>query len=144
MDKSAYDEAARCLAELGHAKRLQAFRLLVQAGEDGLPVGEIQRRLDIPKSTLAHHIGQLVATGLVTQTREGRVQRWVGTISALPAAGLKSSGAMIRATLPLERVSTPSAPVWAISAWCPNSASRSPSVSAASGLSSMTSTRKAL
>jgi len=75
VDKSAYGEAARCLAELGHPNRLQAFRLLIQAGEKGLPVGEIQRRLAIPKSTLAHHLAQLVATGLVTQTREGRVQR---------------------------------------------------------------------
>jgi ArsR family transcriptional regulator len=71
----AFNEAASCLAELGHPSRLQAFRLLVQAGESGLPVGEIQRRLAVPKSTLAHHIAQLVAAGLVTQTREGRVQR---------------------------------------------------------------------
>jgi DNA-binding transcriptional ArsR family regulator len=71
----AFDEAARCLAELGHPHRLQIFRLLIRAGEKGLPVGAIQAVLGIPKSTLAHHIAQLVAAGLMTQSREGRVQR---------------------------------------------------------------------
>ena len=49
--------------------------VLVKAGERGLACGEVQDALGIPKSTLAHHLGQLVAAGLVTQTREGRVQR---------------------------------------------------------------------
>lgn len=70
-----FGQAARCLAELGHPHRLEAFRLLVRAGEAGLAVGEIERSLDIPKSTLAHHLNQLVTVGLVTRTREGRVQR---------------------------------------------------------------------
>jgi ArsR family transcriptional regulator len=38
-------------------------------------VGALQRALGIPKSTLAHHLAQLVTAGLMTQTREGRVQR---------------------------------------------------------------------
>ena len=71
----AFAEAARCLADLGHPQRLEAFRLLVRAGKAGLSVGEIERNLKIPRSTLAHHIAQLVSSGLVTQTREGRVQR---------------------------------------------------------------------
>jgi ArsR family transcriptional regulator, arsenate/arsenite/antimonite-responsive transcriptional repressor len=71
----AFDEAAHCLAELGHPHRLQIFRLLIRAGEKGLPVGAIQSELGIPKSTLAHHIAQLVAAGLMTQSREGRIQR---------------------------------------------------------------------
>ncbi len=70
-----FADAARCLADLGHPQRLEAFRLLVQAGEAGLSVGDIERHLAIPRSTLAHHLSQLVASGLVTQTREGRVQR---------------------------------------------------------------------
>jgi DNA-binding transcriptional ArsR family regulator len=40
-----------------------------------LSVGEIQRVLGIPKSTLAHHIAELVSAGLMSQSREGRVQR---------------------------------------------------------------------
>lgn len=74
-DTLAFVDAARCLAELGHPHRLQAFQLLVRAGEAGMAVGEIERELKIPRSTLAHHLGQLVSVGLVTQTREGRVQR---------------------------------------------------------------------
>jgi DNA-binding transcriptional ArsR family regulator len=70
-----FDDAARCLAELGHPHRLQVFYLLIRAGDGGLSVGEIQAALGIPKSTLAHHIAQLVAVRLMTQRREGRVQR---------------------------------------------------------------------
>jgi DNA-binding transcriptional ArsR family regulator len=69
------DELAFCLEKLGHKHRLEIFRLLVRAGTEGLPVGEIQRYLDIPGSTLTHHISQLVSAGLVHQTREGRVLR---------------------------------------------------------------------
>ena len=71
----AFEDAARCLAELGHPNRLQIFHLLIRAGERGLPVGAIQNELRIPKSTLAHHIAQLVSAGLMTQSREGRIQR---------------------------------------------------------------------
>jgi DNA-binding transcriptional ArsR family regulator len=71
----AFEDAARCLAELGHPHRLQIFHLLIRAGAKGLPVGAIQNVLGIPKSTLAHHIAQLVSAGLMTQSREGRIQR---------------------------------------------------------------------
>ncbi len=70
-----FDEAARCLSELGHSHRLQAFDFLVKAGEAGCAVSEIQARLGIPKSTLSHHLSRLVEVGLVTQAREGRVLR---------------------------------------------------------------------
>jgi ArsR family transcriptional regulator len=70
-----FDEAARCLAELGHPHRLQVFHLLIRAGDAGRSVGEIQSALGIPKSTLAHHISALVSAGLMTQRREGRTQR---------------------------------------------------------------------
>jgi len=69
------DEAARCLAELGNPARLEAYRLLVRAGREGLTVGQIQRHLDVPASTLSHHIAHLVGAGLITQVREGRTQR---------------------------------------------------------------------
>jgi ArsR family transcriptional regulator, arsenate/arsenite/antimonite-responsive transcriptional repressor len=70
-----FDEAARCLAELGHPHRLQAFDFLVKAGEGGAAVSEIQTQLGIPKSTLSHHLAKLVDVGLVTQERQGRVLR---------------------------------------------------------------------
>lgn len=67
--------AARCLETLGHPTRLEAFRLLVKAGPEGLPVGDVQAHLDVPASTLSHHIALLVRAGLVEQRREGRVLR---------------------------------------------------------------------
>ena len=67
--------AAECLEKLGSPARLEIFRLLVRAGTDGLPVGEIQDHLGIPASTLSHHISKLASVGLITQTREGRVLR---------------------------------------------------------------------
>ena len=70
-----FAEAARCLAELGHPHRLQIFNLLVKAGEVGCKVGDVQEALALPKSTLSHHLAELVAIGLVTQTREGQVLR---------------------------------------------------------------------
>ncbi len=86
------DDLAACLETLGHSTRLAAFRLLVRAGPDGLPVGALQRHLGIPGSTLSHHLSHLVAAGLVRQTREGRVlrctadfERMNGIVAALTA-----------------------------------------------------------
>ena len=69
MDRAS---AARCLSELGNLTRLDIYRLLVRAGLEGLNVGEIQARLDIPASTLAFHLRGLVTAGLVTQRKSGR------------------------------------------------------------------------
>jgi len=69
------EKIAKCLAELGHPLRLSAFRILIQAGPEGLSVSEIQEYLGIPKSTMSHHISHLISAGLITQNREGRVLR---------------------------------------------------------------------
>ena len=63
---------ARALAALGHEVRLSIYRLLVRAGHDGVTVGQVAAHLDIPPSTLAHHLTALVDAGLVTQERRGR------------------------------------------------------------------------
>jgi ArsR family transcriptional regulator, arsenate/arsenite/antimonite-responsive transcriptional repressor len=63
-------DAATRLEALGNPTRLAIFRLLVRAGGEGLAVGRIQQRLDMPASTLSHHLKALCATGLVRQTRE--------------------------------------------------------------------------
>ena len=68
-------QAAQCLEKLGNPTRLEIVRLLVRAGKDGLPVGEIRRHTGVPASTLSHHILHLVTGGLVRQVREGRVLR---------------------------------------------------------------------
>jgi DNA-binding transcriptional ArsR family regulator len=64
------EKAASQLEALGNPTRLQLYRTLVRAGEEGLPVGRIQLKLDIPASTLSHHLKRLVDTGLVTQERQ--------------------------------------------------------------------------
>jgi len=62
---------ARALAALGHDTRLAIYRLLVRAGNEGLNVGEIGAHLDMAPSTMAHHLGALVDSGLVIQERRG-------------------------------------------------------------------------
>ncbi len=69
------DKAAICLAKLGNPARLAMFRLLVKAGDEGLAVGDIQKELDMPHSTLSHHIAHMITSGLLIQSREGRVLR---------------------------------------------------------------------
>lgn len=64
---------ASALKELGHPTRLGVFKRLVKAGEGGLPVGDLQKELEVPASTLSHHIAALVSVGLVKQVRKGRV-----------------------------------------------------------------------
>ena len=64
--------AAGRLEALGHQTRLSIYRLLVKAGDDGLIVGDIQKALDVPASTLSHHLAKLARVGLVSQGRRGR------------------------------------------------------------------------
>jgi len=66
------ENAARQLEALGNPTRLAIYRNLVQAGAEGSPVGDIRDELDIPSSTLSHHIAKLVNTGLLTQKRDSR------------------------------------------------------------------------
>ncbi len=64
------ETAANILAKIGNPTRLQIVRLLVRAGDDGLAVGEIQKALDIPGSTLTHHISHLKSAGVLRQQRQ--------------------------------------------------------------------------
>lgn len=66
------DAAAEAFAALGSLPRLGVLRCLVRAGHEGLSIGEIQRRLDVPGSTLAHHLRILRDAGLIEQARDGR------------------------------------------------------------------------
>jgi DNA-binding transcriptional ArsR family regulator len=65
------DDAAARLEALGNPTRLKVYRMLVRAGEEGMPVGRLQERLDVAASTLSHHLKALIGVGLVSQTREG-------------------------------------------------------------------------
>ena len=64
------EKAAKQLEALGNPTRLQVYRVLVRAGEAGLPVGRLQERIGIAASTLSHHLHRLILTGLVTQERQ--------------------------------------------------------------------------
>ena len=75
--------AAKKLAELGHITRLSIFRYLVKLGDTGAPVGQIQEELNIPASTLSHHIARLVSVGLITQVRESRTLYCIPQFEAL-------------------------------------------------------------
>ncbi len=67
------DTAALLLNQLGNQTRLRIVRLLVRAGEEGRTVGDLQRAIDIPASTLSHHVSHLRNAGLVWQERQGTV-----------------------------------------------------------------------
>ena len=69
MEQSAAVEA---LAALAHQTRIEAFRLLVRAGPDGLPAGAISEALDLPPPTLSFHLKELRQAGLVRSQRAGR------------------------------------------------------------------------
>ena len=60
------------LAALAHETRLKVFRLLVEAGPDGLAAGSIGEKLDLPPATLSFHLAHLSRTGLVRGRQDGR------------------------------------------------------------------------
>ena len=64
------EDAANILAKIGNPTRLRIVRLLVRAGDDGLAVGSIQKQLEVPASTLTHHIAHLKAAGVIQQQRQ--------------------------------------------------------------------------
>ena len=66
------EEALTALAALAQESRLDTFRLLVQAGTDGLPAGQIGERLGLPSATLSFHLSHLKQSGLVKCRRESR------------------------------------------------------------------------
>src|ERR1700757_942114 len=64
--------AVAALAALAQDNRLDVFRLLVQAGSEGMPAGAVATALDLPANTLTFHFDRLRLAGLVTVRREGR------------------------------------------------------------------------
>lgn len=69
------DNAAALLRQLGNKTRLKIVRELVRVGKTGMAVGEIQKKIGTPHSTLSHHINHLRGVGLIRQTRESTVLR---------------------------------------------------------------------
>ena len=70
------ENAVAALGALAQQSRLEVFRLLVEAGRDGLPAGQIAERLKIPAPTLSFHLKTLAQAGLVTAAQEGRYVRY--------------------------------------------------------------------
>ena len=66
------DHAVTALAALAQDNRLDVFRLLVQAGPDGLPAGQVAHALGVAPNTLTFHFDRLRDAGLVTVHRDGR------------------------------------------------------------------------
>ena len=65
------ENAADIFLQLGHAKRLCIIKVLVEAGDEGLKVGQIRKELGTPGSTLSHHLLHLRNAGLIEQSRVG-------------------------------------------------------------------------
>ena len=66
------DHAVAALAALAQDNRLDVFRLLVQAGPDGMPAGKVANSLGLAPNTLTFHFDRLRDAGLVTVRRDGR------------------------------------------------------------------------
>jgi ArsR family transcriptional regulator len=64
--------AVTLLSSLAQEARLEVFRLLVQAGSEGLAAGSIAEQLNIPTSTLSFHLKELTYAGMVVPNPQGR------------------------------------------------------------------------
>jgi len=80
MEKS---DAVAALAALAQDNRLDVFRLLVQAGPEGLPAGEIAATLNLAPNTLTFHFDRLRVAGLITVRREGRSMIYAARFEAM-------------------------------------------------------------
>ena len=74
---------ADMFSAMGNEARLQIMQLLLTAHPDGLVVGDIQGELDIPNSTLSHHLDKLRTEDLVNVQREGTFLRYTANTEAL-------------------------------------------------------------
>jgi ArsR family transcriptional regulator, arsenate/arsenite/antimonite-responsive transcriptional repressor len=79
--------AVAILGALAQDNRLDVFRLLVEAGPEGMPAGHIAASLRLPPSALTFHLDRLREAGLIAVRREGR--------SMIYAAGLETMNALV-------------------------------------------------
>jgi ArsR family transcriptional regulator len=74
---------ADMFSAMGTEARLRIVQLLLTAHPEGLVVGEIQQELDIPNSTLSHHLEKLKAEGLVRVQRQSTFLRYTANTDVL-------------------------------------------------------------
>ena len=65
-------QAIEALSALAHPARLRVFKLLVQAGAQGVPAGDIARQVGVPVTTMSTHLGILSRAGVIRPSRESR------------------------------------------------------------------------
>jgi len=82
MEKS---NAVAALAALAQDNRLDVYRLLVQAGPDGLPAGQVAAALKLAPNTLTFHFDRLRGAGLVTVRRDGRAMIYAARFETMNA-----------------------------------------------------------
>ncbi len=82
---SKLERHAEQLGALGHPVRLTILRHVVQVGSDGASAGDIQAYVDMPASTLSHHLKRLVDAGLLTTRQEGTFHFYAAEYKALRA-----------------------------------------------------------
>jgi ArsR family transcriptional regulator len=68
---------------LGHPVRLRILRLVVKAGDRGSSAGEVQAHVELPASTLSHHLKRLVDAGLLSTRNEGTFHYYAADYAAL-------------------------------------------------------------
>jgi ArsR family transcriptional regulator, arsenate/arsenite/antimonite-responsive transcriptional repressor len=76
-------EAVTALAALAQENRLDVFRLLVEAGPDGMAAGQVAEKLDLAPNTLTFHFDRLRVAGLVTVRRDGRSMIYAARFDAM-------------------------------------------------------------
>jgi ArsR family transcriptional regulator, arsenate/arsenite/antimonite-responsive transcriptional repressor len=107
-------QAVDALAALAHEHRLSVYRMLVQAGPEGLNAGTIASKLKIPPSSLTFHMQNLHRAGLVTQERRSReviyaadfdsMNALVGYLTENCCAGSESSCAPAERCIPVGEI----------------------------------------
>lgn len=75
--------AVTALSALAQETRLAVYRVLVAAGKEGLPAGEIAARLGVPPATLSFHLKELAHAGLVTSRSAGRFVIYAADYAAM-------------------------------------------------------------
>jgi DNA-binding transcriptional ArsR family regulator len=76
-------DAVAALSALAQEHRLAIFRLLVQAGPEGMPAGQVAEALDLAPNTLTFHFDRLRSAGLVTVRRDGRSMIYAAQYEAM-------------------------------------------------------------